>query len=361
MVPKRQKTLICLMLCSLGALLLGQVLSMTTAWEPETVIAQLYTGEDPIYVSGVVIRDEVPIIAETSGNWIHQVADGEKVAAGQTLFRWEDPQTLEDAARMVRILRIGEEAAAEPLFSRRENLHGTIAMLGAAEGTDRRSYSEMLTGYLLGETDGLETRLEEAEEALTSQDSGAGRVICAPEAGIFVSATDGLESTLTMDNPWAEWSLPLRPVMQEAMGRLVLGDTWFYRTELSFVPEIGEALKARLLGGIFQTVEMTVEEVHPQNEGCLVLLSCQEALAEVSEIRQLELKILPDSESGVEIPAAALYTVEEEIGVWCLVGEAAKFKPLTILKELEDTVVVELDQSTTEGLWPGDVVLLDYR
>lgn len=359
MIPKRQKTLLLLMAGALGAMLLGQLLS--AAWErnPKTVTAMLYQGDAPIYATGVVIRQEITIAAETTGNWIHQVRDGEKVAAGQTLFAWEEAQPLAHAAQAVRLLRNGKAAAAEPLVSRRENIRQAIAALGSAEGVQRRESSEILAGYLLGESEELEARLEDAEEALLSQGAEVSHVICAPEAGIFVSRADGLETILTPEQPWTEWSLPVPPADRLTMGRLVMGDTWYFRTSLSFVPEEGDTLDATLLYGDFPTVEMTVEEVRRQNTGCQALLSCREALAEAAMVRQLEIKLLPEAKTGVEIPAEAIYTVDGELGVWCLVGEAAQFKPVTILERLGDQVVVELDQSTTQGLWPGDQVLLE--
>ena len=361
MLPKRQKTLLLLMACVLGAMILGQFLSLAAVRDPKTVTAQLYQGDAPILVSGVVIRQEYTISAETTGNWIHQVQDGDKVAAGQTLFAWEESLPLANAAQTVRLLRRGIAAAAEPLVSRRENIREAIAALGSTEGAQRREASEILTGYLLGESEDLETQLENAEEALLSQGAEVSHEICAPEAGIFVSWADGLETILTPEQPWTEWALPVSPVDRLTMGRLVVGDTWYYRTTLSFVPEEEDVLDAMLLNGSFQTVEMTVEEIRRQEEGCQVLLSCREALAEVAKVRQLEIKLLPEEKTGVEIPAEAIYTVDGEMGVWCLVGEAAQFKPVTILERLGDQVVVELDQSTTQGLWPGDQVLLDEQ
>lgn len=361
MVPRRQKTLLLLMLGALGVLLVGQLLSAAGIREPETAVAQRYSGEGPVYISGVVIRREIPLTAETRGSWMPQVDDGEKVAANQELFVWETPQGLENAACTVRLLRAGQQAENMPVLSRREEIHGAIARLNTVDETDRRVASEALTGLLLGETGELAPRLRAAENVLMTQNAQPAQSIRAPEAGIFAAAADGLETVLTPETPWAEWPLPPGPADTRTLGRLVLGDTWYYRTVLPFAPEAGDTLEARLLGGIFQTVPLTVETVRPQKDGWLTLMSCGTALAEVADIRQLAAKILPDSESGVEIPAEAVYTVEGETGVWCLVGEAARFKPVTILKKLGDTVVVELDQSTTENLWPGDVVLLDYQ
>lgn len=113
------------------------------------------------------------------------------------------------------------------------------------------------------------------------------------------------------------------------------------------------------MNGIFEEAEMTVESVTVTPQGSQVLLSCGEYGAAVAELRTLTVKILKDSKTGLEIPAQAVYTVGEETGVWCLVGDSTRWKPVTILEDLGETVLVELDRSSTDNLWPGDAVLLD--
>lgn len=361
MLPLRQKTLLTLMLGALGALILGQTLSLLTVPRQRTFTALRYTGEEPVYAEGVVIRQEIPITAGMAGSWVPCLADGERAAAGQTLLHWQTQESAAEDALRVRLLRDGLRAAAEPLVTRRREIHQTVAALGAAEAKDRWNLSEALTGLVLGETEETEARLLQAEEVLVAHSGEASRTICAPEPGIFAAEADGLEELLTPENPWAAWSLPVKPVERQTVGRLITGDVWYFRTELPFVPEAGQCLEARLLGGVFETVEFTVEEIREGENRCGVLLSCGTALGEVAALRQLTVKFLPDLESGVEIPAEAVYTVGEETGVWCLVGETVKWKPVTVEKTLGDSVVVALDQSTTDSLWPGDTVLLDYR
>ncbi len=351
MVPKRQKTLLALMLGALGALCLGQAAALLAERPPQTVTARLYMGEEPVCVSGVVIRQEVPVTAPVSGSWTALVSDGQQVSAGQTLAAWETAEN--ESARTVRLLRAGQAVAQKPVISRRQALREAIQALSGASGQDRRAASEDLTGLLLGQSGPAETGLAEAEEQLTARPAAAS--VSAPVSGVFSAECDGLEELLTPDSPWTEWSLPLRPVNRQAVGRLITGDTWYFRTELETVPEVGQTLTVRLLSGIFETAELTVEACR----GSQVLLSCETALAAVAGLRQLEIRILPDQEPGVELPAEAVKMNDGQAGVWCLVGDAVRFKPVTIFQYLGDTVVAELDQTTTDALWPGDEILLE--
>ncbi len=354
MVSKRQRALLGALLAALGALTIGQSLGLLER-PPETVEALLYTGGDPCYATGVVIRQETVITAETAGNWVPQADDGQRVAAGQTILAWETPQTVAAAMSGLYVVRLGLEAAETPLTVRRNQLRRDISDLAAADGQDRRALSEALTGLLLSETGDLEARLARAEETLLARSTAATETISAPQAGIFAAAVDGLEDILTPEDPWAVWALPLPTADSRAVGRLITGDCWYFRTALTESPQVGDTLTARLLDGSRETLELTVEEIRDGQ----VLLRCGSALGRVASVRTMTIEILPETETGVEIPAQSVYTLDGETGVWCLVGESAVFKAVTIRKDLGETVVAELDQSTTGTLWPGDLVLVN--
>lgn len=360
MIPRRQKTLLHWMFVAMGALLLGQVFSMASQRPRETVAAVLYTGGDPIRVAGTVIRQETALTIPDGGSWTVVVDSGEKVAAGQTLAVREQPAAAENAARRVRVLRVGISAATQPLPVQHEALHTAIAALNAGDAAARLEQAEQITGLLSAGAGAevLETELEQAEQRLRLWSESGGETMQASEAGIFAAAADGLEGVLTPETPEAAISLPVGTGLKTA-GRIITGDTWYYRVELPFVPEEGQALRMELMNGIFEEAEMTVESVTVTPQGSQVLLSCGEYGAAVAELRTLTVKILKDSKTGLEIPAQAVYTVGEETGVWCLVGDSTRWKPVTILEDLGETVLVELDRSSTDNLWPGDAVLLD--
>lgn len=358
MIPKRQKTLLWLMFLALTLLLLGQVTGLLWRSGPATATARLYSGEESVRVTGTVIRQETVLYFPHGGSWTAAVDSGEKVAAGQTLFT--GASTPADTAREVRVLRAGTSAAGLPLPEQSRQLHEAIAILNTAEASERGAAAEQTAALMMARQgeEALAPALEQAQQKLREQATAAENVT-APESGIFAAHVDGLEAVLTPETPDAEWMLPEKPAGTLTAGRLITGDTWYYRVELPFVPEVGETLRLELANGIFAEVSMTVETVTETAEGSRVLLSCRQQLEAVAEIRNLTAKILKDSETGLEIPARAVYTVGEETGVWCLEGDSPCWKPVTVIKELEDTVIVQLDRSTTAGLWPGDTVLLE--
>ena len=350
----RRNILLMGMLGALGCLLLGQIMHLVPE-RPKTAEATLYQSQEPIWVQGVVIRREYPLYAPQQGSWLCQVQDGAKVAAGQTVVRWETGRSLGEEALSLHLLQRGAQAAEEPLYTRRMALREYIRQLAAARGTGRISAAQEVAGLVLGESQDVSRRLSEREEALEMQSGGFHQSISAPESGIFVSWTDGLEERLTPEDPWGGWSLPLKPLPGETVGRLVLGDTWYFRGKVPMALEPGDRLEAQLPVNA-APVTLTVQAVRDD----WVLFSCQACMAEAAQTRTMTVKILPEPKTGVEIPAEAVYTVGEETGVWRLVGEAVQFQPVTILRETEGQAVAALEPSG-EGLRPGDQVLLDHR
>ncbi len=343
----RQKLLLRWMLAALGCLLLGQVIQLVPE-RPKTAVARLSQSREPITVRGVVIRQEYPLYAPSAGSWLSQVSDGQRVAAGQTVARWEAG----NADLTLCLLQKGNRAAQEPIYTRRMALRENLRQLAAARNASRVPASQEAAETVMGEAQDVGLRLAAAEAS--AQDSGFHPGVSAPESGIFVSWADGLEGILTPETPWEGWALPIKPLPEETVGRLVLGDTWFLRAELSMALEVGDTLEAELPEDA-APVTLRVREIR----GNTVLFSCRERMEAAALTRTMTIKISPPAESGVEIPAEAVYTVGEETGVWRLIGDAVQFQPVTILREADGQALAALESS--EGLQPGNQVLLDYQ
>jgi hypothetical protein len=312
----------------LGALAVSQFLAVRQN-SPETVTAAVYSPQ-PTYTSGVLIFQSETVTAPWAGNWTPILQEGQRAAAGEILFQWQ-PDTLTALKNDIN----SQSAGLNDLLSRRASLHQSIAQGDMAA----------LTAALLAESG---TVLDTAPAADPPQ-------VTAQVSGIFTTAADGLDDILTPDDPWAEWSLP-QSKKSTTLGKLITGDRWYFRTADSLDLEPGETCSALLLGGLNLTVTLKLEEKTAAGS----LFSCTQGLETVAACRFVTAKIFPNEKSGLEIPAAAVYTVNGEIGVWCLVGETARFKPVTIQQDLGDTLVVALDQTTTETLWPGDQILTEY-
>lgn len=329
MLGKYQRALLGCMLAAMSVLLLGQAFLALRRREPETAVAVPYRGQT-VRVTGTVLRQETAVALPEGGT--PAVADGEKVSVGQALLAPAAPP--ENILRRRRVLRHGLSAANQPLPARAAALHAAIGALSGASGAERTALTEEISGLIAAGrgTDRLRTELELLEESDCGE-AAAAEPVRAPVSGIF---------TAHMGDT----------------GRIVTGDTWKLRVELPFWPETGQTLTAELLSGVFRETEMTVEAVEGGAGGCRALLSCGSHMAEAARIRRMTVKILKNTEMGLEIPSRAIYTEEEETGVWCLVGDSSRWKPVTILEDLGETVLVEPGGDDPGGLQPGDEVIL---
>lgn len=330
---------------ALTALLLGQVLSGILAGYGDTAVAALHR-EEKVYVTGNVLRREEAITLPETGNWVAAHSSGDRVGAGQVLFHEEKAPEAAEAARQVRMLRQGLSQQSAPLVVQRRRFREAIRMLNAGDPQTRQNQAEILGGLSCAEQqeEALRAELSIAEENLKTAAGTGGKTLTAPVSGIFSSAWDGLEQ-------YTE---------EQIAGRLVTGDTWYYQTTLPIAVEEGDTVTLELCSGIFTPEKFRVEQAAKTENGYACLLSCRTHLSEISELRTLT-AVFPQEESGLEIPAQAVYTVEGETGVWCLVGDSPQWKQVEVLEKIEDIVVVALDRSTTANLWPGDTVLLDFQ
>ena len=106
-------------------------------------------------------------------------------------------------------------------------------------------------------------------------------------------------------------------------------------------------------------IRMQVEAISEAEDGvCTIVLSCEREPQEVTALRRQSADIIFSSYTGLRVPKQALYMVDGQAGVYVLEGARARWKPVEILYAYGDGYVVELDQSSTGNLWPGDDIIL---
>ena len=121
---------------------------------------------------------------------------------------------------------------------------------------------------------------------------------------------------------------------------------------------------------------MTVERVgEPEEDGqCAVVLSTDRYLSETTLLRRQTVELVFDSREGIRVPTESIRVVEQTVtdpeteeettqlvtGVYALVGQQAEFKPVTVLRQLEDfaLVVPAGDPAGREALRAGDEIIL---
>ena len=344
---------------------------------------------DGMTVSGFVVRDEKVLTAEGSVV-VRELESGERIGAGQTVatvYRSADERAKRQELAKLNAQLSQLEYASENLGNRDDasldlqikNLLVQSAQqchtgeLSTALATAERA-QPMVLRRSITEDDGtrLNQRISELRSRIEtlSAETSLGTGITVTSSGYFSEAADGLENTLTPEAVQEMTVAQLRALEHEnpaapaqAIGRLVLGQKWYFLTE---VPSErltghyeGDDLTVSFAGEALQDVSMTIERIgDDENGSSVLLLSCERLLQEVVSLRSVTADIVFKTYSGLSIEPQALYYVDGSAGVYVREGVRAKFKKVNILYEYDGGYVVELDTSSTSNLWPEDEIIL---
>ena len=255
----------------------------------------------------------------------------------------------------------------------------------------KRSYAYSGSGGL----DASAAALRERISALAaSADPGTAR-IAAPRAGLFSSLVDGYESVLTRENILALTPSSYRAITPEAgaagVGRLVYGTGWSFvtmmRTEDVGRMQPGDNLTLRFQKGLDRDMAVEVASVSAEEDGRrVVVLTSDKYLHLTTLLRLQNAQIIFESYDGIRVPRSAVRVnaqiifesydgirvprsavrvnaqpLTDEDGealldsngnpitrnltcVYCLWGEKARSKPVTILWQEEEYILVAPDE-----------------
>lgn len=357
--------------------------------------AYSFVGERAVTVSGYVVRDEE--VLPGGGELVYSNRrEGERVSAGGTVAQiYQSAQALQDANILRSLQEQAEQldyAAALAAGSRtsvRLDDEITSALIGVRQSMSaggltaaadqsaalrtavlKRSYAYSGSGGL----DASAAALRERISALaTSADPGTAR-IAAPRAGLFSSLVDGYESVLTRENILALTPSSYRAITPEAgaagVGRLVYGTGWSFvtmmRTEDVGRMQPGDNLTLRFQKGLDRDMAVEVASVSAEEDGRrVVVLTSDKYLHLTTLLRLQNAQIIFESYDGIRVPRSAVRVnaqpLTDEDGealldsngnpitqnltcVYCLWGEKARSKPVTILWQEEEYILVAPDE-----------------
>ena len=377
-----------LVLVTLGVLAYFGIQAMRYFGDPlTTTLAYHYEVELSADLSGYVVRDELVLPDESSGLRQLQRTEGERVSSGgtvalvyadqATLDQQEEIQTLETQLEQ---LRYAQEAALGAEVSQRldAQILQTMVDYRSALAADRLDRAEdcgaelrslvLKRDYTYSDTADLTARIEELQsqvDSLRSQTGSSIRRLTAPESGLYSAVVDGYETVLTPENletmtPGALARLqPDEAVLAEAnVGKLVLGDDWYYVATM----EEGEAallaesssLKLRFSKGVSQDLDVELLSVsQPESGRVTAVFHGDTFLSELTLLRQQSAKIIRRTTEGIRVPIEAVRIREQtvtdedgnettvsETGVYCVVGVEARFKPVEVLYSGEEFALV---------------------
>lgn len=345
--------------------------------------------DDAIEISGVVVREEQPLLGD-SGIVDILPEEGERVAAGETVAVLYQSQEALDRKKQLQTLELKLEQLEyalknggnlsdaakleQQIYSSILTVHSNIARgdLSSLESDTltlrsqvlQRDFAYSASGDSASALTNAIAGLEEQISLLSRQVSSASTSVYAPRSGLFSGQSDGLETTLTpavLTNISADRlnSLPAGDAPSDAVGKLITGDKWYFAAVLQ------PSDAARLLEGDTVTVafsrdytgeiSMTVERIDREDpSNCVLILSSDRNLKEVTLLRQQTVDLIFHRYTGLRVPKQALRmetvllpdaeggqaTETQVIGVYALSGSQAQFKPVDIVREGSDYYLV---------------------
>ena len=353
-----------------------------------TTLAYAYQVSEGVDVTGFVVRRESLLPDEDAGVLRLGRAEGEKVSRGGTvatvyadhdsLARQTEVDELENRIAQLSYARDAAmaDAVAVKLDSQvlrsirayRADLAANRLRDAESEGASLRTLI-LKSDYTHADMETLETQIETLQAELKAKKAQAAssvRRVTAPVAGLWSAAVDGYETVLTPESIFAMTpgelsSLQPDSAVRSSTGKLVLGDKWYYAAILSEEDALrlkkeesrGVSLLLRFTKEAERDLAVTISSVSAVENGrCVVVLEGKTFLQELTMLRQQRAQIVTGTVEGLRIPKEALRaekTIRNEdgttekvegIGVYCVVGMEARFKPVEVVYSGENFVIV---------------------
>lgn len=376
-----------------------------------TSLAYDYQVEEGVDVTGYVVRQEVVLTDSVNGSLRLQRSEGERVSTGglvATVYADQsslDRQTEIDALNLrleqleyAQSAALGAEATVKldaQILQSIRNLRGAVT----ADRLDRaEEYGQTLRGlvlrrdYTYSGTDDLAAQIAALQSQITilqTQTASSVRRITAPQSGLYSAVVDGYESVLTPDTIEELTPSQLESVQPTGtvspVGKLILGDYWYYAAvldeETAQKLEKQSSLTLRFAKTMERDLQVTVDSIGPAENGQVVVtFRGRTYLPQLTLLRRQSAQIIEKTVEGIRVPKEALRAqqvnideegnrvVTEQTGVYCMVGAAARFKPVKIVYSGEDFVLVRsVFEDAAEGVTdaqeklrirPGDEIII---
>lgn len=359
----------------------------------EFTVAYTDTMETSVETAGWVVRSEVAI---TSGEGMVQLKreEGEKVGKGQELaVVYQDESYVE---KREELLQTQSDLSALQYATYDQSPSGVVLddqMLTAM--TDLRTASSSGNYTSLSEQTETYRKLVLRREFLVSSEATAGMTqaasalqekyaalqngqaqattVTAPASGLFSSYVDGYESLLTPESlvglspkDLAAFSQLSPQTDTNCLGKLVTNVAWYYAIT---VP--GDVINSFSVGGdvdvffdsLSQTLPMEVDSVGEVQQGqAVVVLRSTQNDAQAEDLRQESGRVIFYSSEGIRVPKEALRINDDgERGVYVVVSQKARFRPVSILAEDDTSYLVKAAPTNEEDsriLKEGDEIVL---
>ena len=374
-----------------------------------TTLAYNYQVEEGTDLSGYVVREE-RVLADDAGGLLRlQRSEGERVSAGGTVALVYADQTsldrqqeIDELTGRIDQLQFAQEASVgsevllkldaqimRSLLAYRSEL--AAGRLDNAEEHEtelrslvlKRDYTNSDSENLSGQIAELQGRLKE----LKAQAASSVRRVTAPVSGLYSAVVDGYETLLTPDaladmTPSQLNAVKADETVASQTGKLILGDCWYYAVTMSAdqakaLRDAGGSMTLRFAKGVEQDQTVTLYAVGPEEQGRVVVTFRGEYnLAQLTLLRRQSAQLIRRTVAGIRVPNEALRaantkvdqegnrTTAEGLGVYCVVGMEARFKPVEVVYSGDGFVLVRSAAASDQEslrLRPGDEIIISAK
>ena len=313
--------------------------------------------------------------------------------------------------------RLDEAVSASLVDFRSELAQGSLE--GAASAGEALRSAVLQRSYAYTGTEALEASIASLQAQvsdLTAAGSGGATRITAPQGGIFSSLVDGYETVLTPDMLEDMTCQDYRDLPAASgggsVGKMIYGTEWYYvtlmRTDDMGSLKVGDSVTLRFQTGLDRDLTMTVERISDEDSGQRLggfssspdlnpttplphhtlgggalrwlVFPPSRYLNLTTLLRHQNAQIIFDSYTGIRVPRSAVRILwedvtdedgevvyrtdgtpeqEQVVGVYCLWGTTARFKPVEVVWQGEDYILVTPAEGTTgtRVLRDGDQVI----
>lgn len=343
----------------------------------ETQIALKETVYETVDTKCFVLRDEEFIKSNASGTTVSFAANGERVAAGDTvsmIFASSD-----DADKYLKISELQKDIEHYEKLSSQANIRTLdlssleakintelVQYLNSVDSGDYTSAHESAEDFRSSVTSKqieTGTQLDYSEKlaslknelaALKSQNLSYSSVN-SEKAGYFISGTDGYENTLSYDSIESITSDDIKKAVSSSsdktaeggvIGRIVSNFKWYILcvvdTEKTVNLKKGEILYVNFPYSGIEKLPVTLKSIGDRDgaETELVLM-CDLMNDRLTDLRIEDIEIITSEYSGYKIKNSAIRTVDGEKGVYVVSGNLLSFKKVHILYAADEYSIVD--------------------
>ena len=360
-----------------------------------TTVAYAFVGEDAVTVSGYVVRDEEALSG--GGELVYSSrSEGERVGRGGTVaLIYPDAQALSDANTLrdlrsqleqlqyARTLAAGSRASArldDEIAGALAEFRGAMAgggLTAAGESGKSLRSAVLRRGYAYSGPVDLESSIAALQERINALSASAETDVVrvsAPDSGLFSGLVDGYEAVLDpekiLEMEPADYRTIAPEKNSEGVGRMIYGSGWYFvtlmRSEDARRLQEGASVLLRFQTGLDRDMTVTVKRVSGEDGGRrVVVFSSEKYLHLTTLLRHQNAQIIFESHEGIRVPRSAVrvdsQTVTDEngqpvldsqgnprtqpvTGVYCLWGDTARLKPVTVLWQEDEYILVAPDE-----------------